>query len=127
MTCSGRSPGSRVFAHLRLPRFCKRKTQWHVEEGLAADSCGRSSGFDLRLNEPQTAPDSLLTLINVISVPEHVHKGIKDRSLSMEKHPEFGWRRYIAISMWLINNRSHQPRSRRVINYIELVVQNSSV
>ena len=47
MTRSGRSPGSRVLALLRLPRPCTRKAQWHLGEGLTADSCGGSSGFDL--------------------------------------------------------------------------------
>ena len=50
-----------------------RETQWHVGDGLTADSCGGSSGFDLRLNAPQFAPDSLLTPINVIGAPERAH------------------------------------------------------
>jgi hypothetical protein len=35
------------------------KAQWHVREGLAADSCGRSSGLALPWKRP-SAPDSLL-------------------------------------------------------------------
>ena len=35
------------------------KAQWHVREGLAADSCGRSSGLALPWKR-RSAPDSLL-------------------------------------------------------------------
>jgi len=60
MTCSGRSPGSRVLARLRLPKLCSCKAQWHVGDGLTADSCGGSSRFDLPSGQRQVAPDSLL-------------------------------------------------------------------
>jgi hypothetical protein len=36
-----------------------RKSQWQPEEGLTADSCGGSSGFDPPLKR-RIAPDSLL-------------------------------------------------------------------
>src|SRR5262249_50038959 len=44
MTCPGRSPGSRVIAFLRLPGP-RWQAQWQLEKGLAADSCGGSSGI----------------------------------------------------------------------------------
>jgi len=37
-----------------------RKAQWHVREGLAADSCGGSSGIVLPPKR-RNAPDSLLS------------------------------------------------------------------
>jgi hypothetical protein len=54
-------------------QILQRKTQWHVGDGLTADSCGGSSGFEMRQNAPQIAPDSLLTPINAIGAPEHAH------------------------------------------------------
>jgi hypothetical protein len=40
-------------------RALLRKSQWQPGEGLAADSCGGSSGFDLPWKR-RIAPDSLL-------------------------------------------------------------------
>jgi hypothetical protein len=40
-------------------RALLRKSQWQPEEGLAADSCGGSSGFDPPWKR-RIAPDSLL-------------------------------------------------------------------
>ena len=44
------------------------KTQWHVREGFAADSCGGKSGFALPLKR-RSALDSPWP-INVIGTPE---------------------------------------------------------
>jgi hypothetical protein len=65
MTCSGRSPGLRVIIPVRLPRiFLKalfesffEKSQWPVEKGLTAYSCGRSFGTGLpAIGNPHRIP-----------------------------------------------------------------------
>src|SRR2546422_3963098 len=45
------------------------KGQWHTEEGLAADSCGGSSGF-ASPPKRRIAPDSLFWPITAIGAPE---------------------------------------------------------
>ena len=53
-----------------FPKSCMSKTQWHVREGFAADSCGGSSGFAVPLKAAQAHRISLLEPINVIGTPE---------------------------------------------------------
>src|SRR5213078_2266691 len=59
MTCSGRSPGSRVITLLRLPRLWRTKPSGKLKKDSPPTVAGAAP--DLTSRERPTAPDSLLS------------------------------------------------------------------